>query len=160
MSTSAPAPHSPWHPLTPAEVTVLLTSTPARWWLSGGAALDHALGRRIRPHPNTDVSVVGEGVVDLVASLPPEYSAWVNTDTDDEPAAFTRAVESHSAYPRRHEGRVGAPGEHRGWQPGVMDIQARSSTATPVADRSFADQWHPNRSTPGTACMKGSASPP
>lgn len=94
MSTPVPAPRTPWIPFTPTEVASLLSSATVRWWISGGAALDHTVGRLIRPRPNTDVSVVGEDLANLVTSLPPGLSAWVNGEGNDQVAAFGWAGES------------------------------------------------------------------
>lgn len=69
-----------WEPLTPLGVAELLGGTPARWWLSGGAALDHWLGRSIRSRPNVDVSVLRSGLAPLIGSLPGGTSAWTSTD--------------------------------------------------------------------------------
>lgn len=69
-----------WEPLTPPGIAELLGGTPARWWLSGGAALDHWLGRSIRSRTNVDVSVLRSGLAPLIVSLPGGISAWTSTD--------------------------------------------------------------------------------
>lgn len=48
----------PWQPLGPDEVLRLLTRFPARWWISGGHALELHVGRSWRTHEDTDVSVL------------------------------------------------------------------------------------------------------
>jgi len=54
-------PHDPeldrWDPLSVAALRPLLGSAAARWWISGGVALDLFLGRTTRPHGDLDVSV-------------------------------------------------------------------------------------------------------
>lgn len=76
MTDSAPALEMGWAPLAPQAVAELLTSCDARWWLSGGAALDRWLGRPIRERRNVDASVVLADLPELVASLPDGYDAW------------------------------------------------------------------------------------
>ncbi|MBA2282013.1 MAG: amino acid transporter [Actinomycetota bacterium] len=46
-----------WDPLRVDDVAALLEGCEARWWLSGGVAIDHWLGRTTRPHGDIDVSV-------------------------------------------------------------------------------------------------------
>lgn len=77
-----PSVKSPWKPLAAQAVADLLVELPARWWLSGGAALDQWLGRPIRARSNTDVSVLLSDLPQLVASLPAGLDAWVLRDDD------------------------------------------------------------------------------
>ncbi|WP_369045740.1 hypothetical protein [Sinomonas sp. P10A9] len=83
MASSAPTPETRWEPLAAQAVADLLASSPVRWWLSGGVALDRWLGAPIRERSNTDVSVVFGDLPQLVASLPAEYDAWAVRDDDD-----------------------------------------------------------------------------
>lgn len=71
-----------WSTLTPDEVSALLTASPVRWWLSGGAALDHWFGSPIRKRRNTDVSVVRGDLPDLINALPPGFEAWAMRGSD------------------------------------------------------------------------------
>jgi hypothetical protein len=48
---------SNWAAFTVVEVVELLRGAPARWWLSGGCALDRFAGRVLRAHPDIDVSI-------------------------------------------------------------------------------------------------------
>lgn len=66
----------PWRPLSPRGAADLLAAAPVRWWLSGGAALDHWLGRPIRDRANTDVSTTAGDLESLVSALPDGYTAW------------------------------------------------------------------------------------
>lgn len=75
--TSSPTSATRWEPLSAEGASRLLAGSPARWWLSGGVALDHWLGRSTRPHPNTDVSTTAAELAQLIGSLPSRYSAWV-----------------------------------------------------------------------------------
>lgn len=77
MVTSAPNPDAPWAPLSAPAVRELLASSDARWWLSGGVALDRWLGETIRQRPNIDVSTTSQDVVRLVEHLPTGLSTWV-----------------------------------------------------------------------------------
>ncbi|MFT3797718.1 nucleotidyltransferase domain-containing protein [Microbacterium sp.] len=72
-----PTADTPWAPLTPEQVAEVLSGTDARWWLSGGAALDRWLGAPIRARANIDVSTIRGDLEKLVAALPAGYSAWV-----------------------------------------------------------------------------------
>jgi hypothetical protein len=46
-----------WEPYDDATVARLFEMFAARWWLSGGVALDRFVGYRTRPHADVDVSV-------------------------------------------------------------------------------------------------------
>lgn len=83
MASSAPTPETRWEPLAVQAVADLLASSPVRWWLSGGVALDRWLGAPIRERSNIDVSVVFGDLPQLVASLPAEYDAWAVRDEDE-----------------------------------------------------------------------------
>lgn len=72
--TSRPA--DPWLPLEPAAIAELFAGTEARWWLSGGVALEHWLGRPIRDHDNVDVSTIPTDLQALLADLPEPLRAW------------------------------------------------------------------------------------
>ena len=82
MASPAPARASRWEPLAPEAVAELLAHADARWWLSGGAALDHWLGSPIRERANTDVSTTWGDLDKLLAGLPAPLSAWVASGDD------------------------------------------------------------------------------
>lgn len=69
-----------WRPLDVDGVVRLLASTSARWWLSGGVALDRWVGRQIRPRQNIDVSVTARDLAGVIAALPDGFSAWASVD--------------------------------------------------------------------------------
>ncbi|MDP5228147.1 MULTISPECIES: hypothetical protein [Arthrobacter] len=75
-----PTPVTPWVLQTPQDVARLLDAVDVRWWLSGGVALDHWLGRKIQERGNTDVSTTSADVARLVDLLPERFSAWVAVD--------------------------------------------------------------------------------
>jgi aminoglycoside-2''-adenylyltransferase len=50
----------PWDPLDLGEITRLFEGWPARWWISGGVALELHLGRSWRSHDDSDVSILRE----------------------------------------------------------------------------------------------------
>ncbi|CAL4858438.1 hypothetical protein [Microbacterium sp. MM2322] len=76
MSEPLPIASSPETPLSVQATADLLAGTGARWWLSGGAALDHWLGAPIRGRANTDVSILPGDVSRLADALPEGYSVW------------------------------------------------------------------------------------
>ncbi len=86
----------PWIAIEPSAVADLLRGATIRWWLSGGVALDHWLGRGIRPRQHTDISVVHPDLPALIDSLPDGFDAWVAeerviADTND-PTEFLDTV--------------------------------------------------------------------
>lgn len=83
MAPPAPTPATHWERLTPEAAAELLAGTSARWWLSGGAALDRWLGAPIRARANTDVSTTTRDLAHLVEALPAGFSAWAPRDEDD-----------------------------------------------------------------------------
>lgn len=75
-----PALEMNWDPLTVQGVADSLASSPVRWWLSGGAALDRWLGESIRERRNIDISVVRTDLAELVAHLPEGLEAFAVRD--------------------------------------------------------------------------------
>lgn len=71
-----PRPADPWDALSIPAVADLFVGADVRWWLSGGAALEHWLGRPIRERENVDVSVVTTDLPALLASVPERFSGW------------------------------------------------------------------------------------
>ena len=74
-----------WAPLAPDEVKELFAKLPLRWWIAGGWAIDLFLGRRTRPHGDTDVSIrrQDQGIVqdylsgwDLYKTHQPGLKPW------------------------------------------------------------------------------------
>lgn len=59
-----------WTPMSVAELGHALAGRPARWWLSGGWAIDHWLGRTTREHGDLDVSTLRPDLPRLLAALP------------------------------------------------------------------------------------------
>jgi len=82
MASHTPDPDAKQQVPAPSDVAKLLAAAPARWWLSGGAALDRWLGRAIRERPNTDVSTTSADLPQLVGGLPGRYSAWATLDEE------------------------------------------------------------------------------
>lgn len=82
---------TPWEPLPPDALGELFAGASARWWLSGGAALDRWMGRPIRERENIDVSVIAADLADLVTNLPDGFSAWAPSGHDDEVVPFVEA---------------------------------------------------------------------
>jgi len=82
MSSPVPIAEMRWDPLAPQAVAELLDGAAARWWLSGGVALDRWLGRPIRERPHTDVSTTSTGLTQLLRVLPAGFRAWVPAGDD------------------------------------------------------------------------------
>lgn len=91
MASTKPTLLTPWEPLTAPAIAALFSETPARWWLSGGVALDHWLGRRIRERSNSDISTTSGDLARILASLQPSLSAWIPLGDDGESVPFTGA---------------------------------------------------------------------
>lgn len=60
----------PWRGLGVTEILDLFLDADARWWISGGRALDHWFGRSIRAREDADVSTVRGDLEALLADLP------------------------------------------------------------------------------------------
>lgn len=99
---TTPTAATPEVPLSPEQVAELLAGSDARWWLSGGKALDRWLGREIRERPNTDISVLPRDLNAVVAALPTHYSAWAPAGDDtDEVIALADAADNADLQPVR-----------------------------------------------------------
>lgn len=48
---------SEWLPLTITEVSTLLKSASYPWWIAGGLAIDHFIGRKTREHGDIDILI-------------------------------------------------------------------------------------------------------
>ncbi|SCG38409.1 nucleotidyltransferase domain-containing protein [Micromonospora inositola] len=59
-----------WAAFSVADVRSLFGGCPARWWLSGGWAIDHWLGAVSRRHGDIDVSSLRPALPALLSSLP------------------------------------------------------------------------------------------
>ncbi|MFI6318836.1 nucleotidyltransferase domain-containing protein [Nonomuraea sp. NPDC050556] len=51
-------PWGPWEPASLTEVVALLQGLEASWWVSGGYAIELAVGRSFREHGDVDISVL------------------------------------------------------------------------------------------------------
>ncbi|MDO5535660.1 MAG: hypothetical protein Q4F65_13550, partial [Propionibacteriaceae bacterium] len=71
-----PSTDAPWAPLTVDDLAAVFGDLDARWWLSGGVALEHWLGEPIREQANIDVSTLPGDVAAVVAALPDHLRAW------------------------------------------------------------------------------------
>ncbi len=47
-----------WASLSPADVAEMMAGAGFPWWIAGGHAIDHAVGRALRPHDDIDVLVL------------------------------------------------------------------------------------------------------
>lgn len=123
---SAPTLDTRWEPLTPEGVAALLDGTSARWWLSGGVALDRWLGEQIRDRANIDVSTTRADVAQLVTALSPRFSVWIPDGEDGVmpwPDLADAAEDADLQPVRVHDDEAGAwvlqinveDGSPRGW---------------------------------------------
>ena len=62
-------PTAPWAPLSVGEAVEAMTPFPARWWISGGWALELHVGRSWRAHDDTDVGVLRRDAPTLLDTL-------------------------------------------------------------------------------------------
>lgn len=92
-----PVSETPWRPLDPRGVAALFADVDARWWLSGGAALDAWHGAPIRDRENIDVSTVPASLPALIQALPDGYSAWATVG--DELVAWDAVPEGADIQP-------------------------------------------------------------
>lgn len=77
---TAPETDVPWAPWSAEKVDEVLGESGARWWLSGGVALDRWLGAPIRERTNIDISTVPACLDDVIGALPAGFSAWAHHD--------------------------------------------------------------------------------
>ena len=107
MPHPAPTLSTRWESLDARAAAELLEPADTRWWLSGGVALDHWLGRPIRARRNTDVSTTPRQLARLVGGLPARYSVWVPADEDV--IGWDEAAEDIDLQPVRiHDDQEGA----------------------------------------------------
>lgn len=112
-SMVAPSAETPWRALTPEDVAAFLGNgaddAGARWWLSGGVALDRFVGAPIRERENIDVSTIPADLEAIIAALPAGLSAWV-WRADDEPLVAWGDVDRESDIQRVlvHDDALGA----------------------------------------------------
>lgn len=116
-----------WDPLTPQEVWPLFRSSVFPWWIAGGYAIEHFVGRSLRSHDDIDVLVLRKDSSALRSAL----SAW----------------DCWAADP---------PGQLRPWTPGetlpqhVDDVWCRAASDGPwrfqiMLDDGDRDHWRSRR---------------
>ena len=86
-------PVSPWAPLVPEQLPRMFGGTGARWWLSGGVALDRWLGVPIRARENIDISTTAADLPSVVTALTARFSVWATVDGEVRPWAEASAEE-------------------------------------------------------------------
>ncbi|WP_374207484.1 nucleotidyltransferase domain-containing protein [Bradyrhizobium sp. 190] len=45
----------PWKPLNPTEVATVFQEATFPWWIAGGHAIEHFVGRQVRAHADIDI---------------------------------------------------------------------------------------------------------
>ena len=114
---------APWEPFTPMEVRQLLRPLECPWWVAGGYAIEHAVGRAYRSHSDVDVLILRRdhtAVRDLLA----DWDVWAA-----DPAGTLRPW-------NRRETLSSA----------VHDVWIRPTPATPwklqlMLDEAHGDDW-------------------
>lgn len=94
-----------------------------RWWLSGGVALDHWLGRSVRERSHTDASTTPADVRGVIEALPSTYSVWAPDGEDAVIPWADAAIDSDLQPLRIRDERTGAwvlqlkleDGDERAW---------------------------------------------
>ena len=71
--------YGPWEPLTPPQVSDVLSGFDRPWWIVGGWAVDAATGVP-REHEDVDVSMLARDVPALHTHLKDEWHVWTNND--------------------------------------------------------------------------------
>lgn len=97
MTSQTPDAATQWAPLAVDQVVRLMGDGNARWWLSGGYALDRWVGASLRQRVNIDVSTTECDLPRLIAQLPAGCSAWVCAD--EVPVAGTDAPADVDVHP-------------------------------------------------------------
>jgi hypothetical protein len=69
-----------WMPLPVQAVAALLQGCPARWWLSGGWAIDHWAGTVSRSHADIDISTLRPALPALLGSFPGHLEPFAAMD--------------------------------------------------------------------------------
>lgn len=80
MSAQPPRTDGPWAPLSVDDLVGLLGDLDARWWLSGGVALEHWLGQPIREQANIDISTLPGDADAVLGAMPDGLDAWAVQD--------------------------------------------------------------------------------
>lgn len=62
----------PWQPLTPQAVAEIFATADFPWWIGGGFAIEHFVGRPLRPHGDIDILVLRADCVAVRGAL----AAW------------------------------------------------------------------------------------
>lgn len=73
----------PWQPLSPAGLASVFREARFPWWIAGGHAIEHFVGRRIRSHADIDVLALRRNSADLRRHLA-DWDCWVA----DSPGQF------------------------------------------------------------------------
>jgi len=66
-----------WQPLSPAEIAALFRSAEFPWWIAGGYAIEHAIGRSLRPHVDIDLLVLRRDQL-AVQSVLTGWDCWAS----------------------------------------------------------------------------------
>ncbi|MFI1830910.1 amino acid transporter [Streptomyces sp. NPDC020412] len=127
MTARTETPFGPWEPAEPAEVAALFAPAAAArrapWWIAGGHAVEHAVGRAFRAHADVDVLLLRRDQ-HLAQEALPDWEWWAA----DPPGSL----------------RPWARGEFLA--PGVHDVWCRPGAGEPwriqlMLDEAEGDEW-------------------
>jgi hypothetical protein len=90
---------SPWQPLSVGDVCAAMSLFPARWWFTGGMALELHVGHSWRTHDDVDVGICRQDVRSLPL-LPPTWKLHVAA------AGELRPWDGAALDPARHENNM------------------------------------------------------
>ena len=66
----------PWKPLRPTELASIFQEAPFRWWIAGGYAIEHFVGRQFRAHADIDILALRKDSAALRCYLS-SWDCWV-----------------------------------------------------------------------------------
>jgi Aminoglycoside-2''-adenylyltransferase len=87
-----------WEPLSVAEIGPMFSAGTARWWLSGGWAIDHWLGITTRRHGDIDISTLRPDLPALLAHLPPQLRPYAAIDGQLVPLSDVEDPRLHNIW--------------------------------------------------------------
>ena len=65
-----------WDPLSPEEIAEIFSEAAFSWWIAGGYAIEHFVGRSLRPHDDIDVQLFAADH-SSIQSLLADWDCWL-----------------------------------------------------------------------------------
>ncbi len=78
-----------WEPLTPREIARIMAPATFPWWIAGGHAIDHAVGRQVRSHADIDVLILRADHV-AARTLLSDWDCWAADPPSPKSCSNTR----------------------------------------------------------------------